>query len=100
MVPEPVLDGECASNQILMDRELKYNPPDIRQLTKGKLSDEMVRIIKENAEVGRMSDEVKEYWEKVEESNAAVAIVEEADAAVAIVDCCLNDGNGSGDGGG
>ena len=47
-----------------------------------------------------MSDEVKEYWEKVEESNAVVAIVEEADAAVAIVDCCLNDGNDSGDGGG
>ena len=41
-----------------------------------------------------------ENQQKVEESNAAVAIVEEANAAVAIVDCCMDDGSGLGDGGG
>ena len=106
MVPEPVMDGESLSDQILMDRQLKYKPPDIRQLTKGKLSGEMIRIIRENAEVERMSDEVREFWEELEESNAAVAAVaeQEASESEALVDCCVgsggeDDGSGSGDDG-
>ena len=81
MVPEPVMDGESLSDQILIERELKYKSPDIRQLTKGKLSGEMIRIIRENAEVERMSDEVREFWEELEESNAAVAAVAEQEAS-------------------
>ena len=47
-----------------------------------------------------MSDEVKAYWEKLEETNAAVEVVEDTNAAVVIVDCCIDDGNGLDDGSG
>ena len=45
-----------------------------------------------------MSDEVREFWDELEESNAAVSELE------ALVDCCVGsggsgDGSGSGDGG-
>ena len=43
-----------------------------------------------------MSDEVREFWDELEESNAAVSESE------ALVDCCVGSsgsGDGSGDGG-
>ena len=44
-VPEPLLEGESTQENILMSRELKYTPPDMRQFTKGKLTKEMIRIL-------------------------------------------------------
>ena len=66
LVPEPPNEIESIQHQILTERNLrdfKHAPPDIRTLTKGKLTEAMISLLKELTEKRRMNDEVKEYWE-------------------------------------
>jgi len=66
LVPELPNETESIQHQILAERnsrDLKHAPPDIRTLTKGKLTEAMIGLLRELMEERRMDDEVKEYWE-------------------------------------
>ena len=66
LVPDPPNETESIQHNFLAERnsrDLKHAPPDIRTLTKGKLTDAMIGLLRELMEERRMDDEVKEYWE-------------------------------------
>ena len=46
---------------MLINREWKYAPPDIRQLTKGNLTKEMVIILCAEVDESKMEEEDMEY---------------------------------------
>ena len=59
-------ETESIHHQILAERnskELNHTPPDIRTLTKVKLTEGMIKLLKELMLEMRMFDKVKEYWE-------------------------------------
>ena len=61
-------------------RDLKHAAPDIRTLTKGKLTEAKIGLLTELTTEKRMNDEIKEYWEgfdaaKAEEEEGRVANV-------------------------
>ena len=63
---EPPDETESIQHQILAEsnsKELKHAPPDIRTLTKVKLTEGMIKLLKELMLEMRMFDKVKEYWE-------------------------------------
>ena len=73
LVPEPPNETESIQHQILAERNsrgLKHAPPDIRTLTKGKLTEAMIYLLRELMEERRMDDEVKEYWEGFDAAEA------------------------------
>ena len=41
----------------------RNTPPDIREMTRGKLDDEMVMMLRGAVDCRRMTDEVAEFWE-------------------------------------
>ena len=63
LVPEPPNEAEDAQQQVLSARRMKHTPPDIQEMTRGKLDDEIVRILKGTVDCRRMTDEVAEFWE-------------------------------------
>ena len=65
MVSEPFLEGESTQDNIVMNMEFEYNPPDIRKLTKEKLTKEMVRILRVKVDEPKMEEKEKEYWDGV-----------------------------------
>ena len=52
-----------------MNRELKYNPPDIQQFTKGNLTKEMAIILRGKVDEPKMGKEEKEYWDGVKDGD-------------------------------
>ena len=74
LVPEPPNEIESIQHQILTERNLrddfKHAPLDIRKLTKGKLIEAMINLLRELTEKRRMNDEVKEYWEGFDAAEA------------------------------
>ena len=61
LVPEPMVEAEGAQQQALVAKGMKHLPPDIRELTKGRMTDEMVRILRANMEQDLMTEEVSEF---------------------------------------
>ena len=64
LVPEPMVEAEGAQQQVLAAREMKHTPPDICEMKKGRMSCEMVRMLRELMDPDRMSDEVAKFWLK------------------------------------
>ena len=48
---------------------IEIRPLSYSTTNQGKIIRGVIRIVKENADVERMSDEVREYWEKLKETN-------------------------------
>ena len=80
LVPEPTVEAEGAQQQILAERGMKHLPPDIRRMTRGRMSDEMVGILQERMDFTRMTEEVAEFWLKYEIEEAG-GEMNDADAA-------------------
>ena len=73
-----------------MSRELKYIPPDIRQLTRCKLAKRMVRILCTEIDELKMGEEERYYLDRVKdvEDENDVGTGDRVKSAE-LVDCCI-----------
>ena len=63
LVPEPPSKAKDAQQQVLAARRMTRTPPYIQEVTRGKLDDDMVRILRGAVDCQKMTVEVSKFWE-------------------------------------